>query len=203
MNLLMILGRMKTLTNKYWQERYEKGDTGWDIGAPSPPLKAYLEQVEDKNKALLIPGAGHGYELEYALSLGFTNITVLDYAEAPLQAIRNRLTENEYFRLVQSDFFDHHDSYDLMLEQTFFCALSPLLRGDYVTHMHALLKPGGKLVGLLFQFPLTESGPPFGGSATEYLERFEPLFSIQTLETCYNSIPPRQGNELFFIFNKK
>jgi SAM-dependent methyltransferase len=104
---------------------------------------------------------------------------------------------------VQSDFFDHQDSYDLILEQTFFCALSPSLRNDYVTHMHRLLKSGGKLVGLLFQFPLTESGPPFGGSATEYLDRFEPLFSIQTLETCYNSIPPRQGNELFFIFNKK
>ncbi|SHF78211.1 thiopurine S-methyltransferase [Flavobacterium fontis] len=199
----MMLGMMKILTNKYWQERYEKGDTGWDMGAPSPPLTAYLDQVEDKNKALLIPGAGHGYELEYALSLGFTNITVLDYAEAPLQAIRNRLAQNECFRLVQSDFFDHQDSYDLILEQTFFCALSPSLRNDYVTHMHRLLKSGGKLVGLLFQFPLTESGPPFGGSATEYLERFEPLFSIQTLETCYNSIPPRQGNELFFIFNKK
>jgi SAM-dependent methyltransferase len=199
----MILGVMKILTHKYWEERYEKGDTGWDMGIPSPPLKAYLDQVEDKNKALLIPGAGHGYELEYALSLGFTNITVLDYAEAPLQAIRNRLPENERFRLVQSDFFDHHDTYDLILEQTFFCALSPTLRNDYVRHMHRVLKSGGKLVGLLFQFPLTESGPPFGGSIAEYWERFEPLFSIQTLETCYNSIPPRQGNELFFIFNKK
>lgn len=203
MNLLMILGRMKILTNKYWQERYEKGDTGWDMGAPSPPLKAYLDQVEDKNKALLIPGAGHGYELEYALSLGFTNITLLDYAEAPLQAIRNRLPENEHFRLVQSDFFDHYDAYDLIIEQTFFCALSPSLRDDYASKMHELLKPGGKLVGLFFQFPLTKSGPPFGGSASEYWKRFGPLFSIQTLETCYNSIPPRQGNELFFIFNKK
>jgi len=69
--------------------------------------------------------------------------------------------------------------------------------------MQALLSPKGKLVGLLFQFPLTESGPPFGGSKEEYLNLFSPYFEIKTLDVAYNSIKPRQGNELFFIFTKK
>ena len=60
-----------------------------------------------------------------------------------------------------------------------------------------------QLVGLFFDFPLTESGPPFGGSHQEYMNTFEKWFDIRVLERCYNSIKPRSGNELFLIFEKK
>ena len=69
--------------------------------------------------------------------------------------------------------------------------------------MLSLLLPKGKLIGLFFQFLLTEVGPPFGGSKDEYLKLFSAYFDIKTLETAYNSIKPREGNELFFIFTKK
>ena len=68
--------------------------------------------------------------------------------------------------------------------------------------MNDLLVRKGKLVGLLFDFELTEKGPPFGGSSTEYLNLFAEKFKNITLERCYNSIKPRNGNELFFIFEK-
>ena len=69
--------------------------------------------------------------------------------------------------------------------------------------MNELLKPGGKLVGLFFDFPLTEAGPPFGGSYQKYVDTFEKWFEIRVLERCYNSIQPRSGKELFLIFEKK
>jgi hypothetical protein len=69
--------------------------------------------------------------------------------------------------------------------------------------MAAILKPKGKISGLLFQFPLTEKGTPFGGSKQEYLGLFSKLFYIKTLETAYNSIKPRKESELFIIFEKK
>lgn len=69
--------------------------------------------------------------------------------------------------------------------------------------MKSLLNSNGKIAGLLFQFPLTEVGPPFGGSKDEYLQLFENDFEIKTLETAYNSIKPREEKELFFIFTKK
>lgn len=59
------------------------------------------------------------------------------------------------------------------------------------------------MVGLLFDFPLTEEGPPFGGSKSEYIVLFEPYFSIKTLEKAYNSIKPRENKELFLIAVKK
>jgi thiopurine S-methyltransferase len=105
--------------------------------------------------------------------------------------------------LIHADFFEHEGQYDLILEHTFFCALDPAYRQRYVSQMAALLKPGGKLVGLLFDFPLTEKGPPFGGSDDEYLALFrEYLLPLRHLARCQNSVPDRAGKELFFIAQK-
>jgi hypothetical protein len=69
--------------------------------------------------------------------------------------------------------------------------------------MASLLKSGATLSGVLFQFPLTKEGPPFGGSIEEYFDLFEDCFHISFIETAQNSIKPRADRELFFIFNNK
>lgn len=188
---------------EYWQNRYLNNETGWDVKEITQPLKDYIDQLKDKNLSILIPGAGNGYEYEYLIENGFNNVTVIDIAEQPLTNIKNRVKNHVAENLVCSDFFNHEKKYDLIIEQTFFCALNPSLRDKYVEKMHELLNPKGKLIGLLFQFPLTEEGPPFGGSENEYVKLFSNNFKIRTLETAYNSIKPREGRELFFIFEKK
>jgi hypothetical protein len=189
--------------NNYWEERYKNEDAVWDVGVITTPLKEYIDQLEDKSIKILIPGAGNSYEFEYLLSNGFENLVVVDFAQSPLDNIKKRLPNCDANNLILADFFVHEGEYDLILEQTFFCALDPLLRKDYVQKMKSLLKPNGKIAGLLFQFPLTEVGPPFGGSKEEYLGLFQNDFEINTLETAHNSIKQRKGNELFFIFTKK
>ncbi len=191
------------LNSQYWEDRYLNDDAVWDAGQITTPIKEYINQIQSKDLKILIPGCGNGYEFEYLINNGFKNSFVLDYAESPLQNLKNRMTDYQENKFIQTDFFQHESQYDLIIEQTFFCALDPKLRMEYVKKMHGLLSPKGKLVGLLFQFPLTEKGPPFGGSTEEYLNLFSPYFEIKTLETAYNSIKPRQGNELFFIFTKK
>ena len=44
---------------EYWSQRYVEGRTGWDLGSPSQPLKAYIDQLEDTSIKVLIPGAGN------------------------------------------------------------------------------------------------------------------------------------------------
>ena len=68
--------------------------------------------------------------------------------------------------------------------------------------MQELLKPTGKLVGVLLDKHF-ESSPPFGGDKQEYETLFQQFFTIDTLAPCYNSIKPRQGSELFFILSQK
>lgn len=191
------------LNSQYWENRYQTDEIGWDVGTITTPLKEYIDQLEDKSIKILIPGAGNSYEFEYLLQKGFKNVYVLDFAATPLENIQTRIPNCPLNHLIKSDFFEHDGEYDLILEQTFFCALNPNSRQDYVQKMKSLLKPKGILAGLLFQFPLTEAGPPFGGSKEEYFKLFRNDFEIKTLETAKNSIKPREGNELFFTFIKK
>ena len=192
-----------TLLNKsYWENRYTENETGWDIGVVSTPLQTYIDQLTNKNISILIPGAGNGYEFDYLLNKGFHDTYVMDIAQKPLDTILER-NEIEKKHLIHQDFFEHNGQYDLIIEQTFFCALDPTLRRNYVTKMLELLKPNGKIIGLLFNFELTLEGPPFGGSKEEYIDLFNDYFTIKTLENCYNSIKPRSNRELFFIFEKK
>ncbi len=186
----------------FWSSKYQEGQTGWDMGEVSPPIQAYIEQLTNKQLSILIPGAGNAYEAAYLFEQGFQDVTVLDLAEEPLNNFKKRVPGFPQKNLVQQDFFDHHGQYDLIIEQTFFCALDPSLRVAYIDKMKALLKAGGKLVGLLFDFRLTEEGPPFGGDADAYSLAFQKRFDIKTLAPCYNSIKPRDGKELFIIFEK-
>ena len=69
--------------------------------------------------------------------------------------------------------------------------------------MSELLKDNGKLVGLLFNTPLYQDHPPFGGNKNEYIEYFEPYYNIKIMELCYNSESARKGKELFIKLQKK
>jgi hypothetical protein len=190
------------MTKNYWEERYLKNDTSWDVGTITTPLKEYVDQIENKNLKILIPGAGNSYEFDYLIATGFKNVFVIDIAKQPLENINNR-NPNHQSNLIHGDFFELNETFDLVIEQTFFCALNPELRSKYVLKMNGILNPKGKIAGLLFDFPLTKIGPPFGGDFEEYRALFSDLFTIKTLEKTYNSILPRKDKELFFIFEKK
>lgn len=187
----------KKLDAAYWNTRYLQQQTGWDIGSSSTPLHEYMQTVEDKNSAVLIPGCGNAYEAAALLKEGFTNITLLDISTVLTAELKKKFI-NQPVKIITADFFEHQGQYDLILEQTFFCALNPAYRQAYIEQMHRLLKPGGKLAGVLFN-KYFEGGPPFGGNREEYMQLFSKHFTIKKMELCNNSIQPRSGTELFFI----
>lgn len=195
---------MNKLNDDYWSERYAANQTGWDLGTVSPPIKAYADQLTAKSLRVLIPGCGNSYEAEYLLSENFENITLIDISEILVSNIKTKYSEyieNSKLSVVYGDFFQHEGEYDVIIEQTFFCALDPALRKKYAEKMSELLAPNGKLVGVMFSREFV-GGPPFGGLAAEYKTYFEPYFEFDTFEPCYNSIPPRQGAELFINLRK-
>lgn len=191
----------------YWQGRYATGRDAWDAHAATPPLRAYFDQFDvAPQPRILIPGAGRAYEAEYLRQLGFRQVFVVDLAPEPLQALAARVPDFPTEHLLQADFFElpTAEPYDLIVEQTFFCALDPAMRPAYARQCAALLRPGGTLMGLLFDTdfgPVQE--PPFGGSKAEYREYFAPYFEFRHFETATNSLRPRQGRELFICLKKK
>ena len=192
----------KRLDQEYWETQYKTNATGWDLGKVSPPIKEYIDTLANKNSSILIPGCGNSHEAEYLLSIGFTNITLIDVAPTLVLNLQEKFKNYPNIKIVLGDFFEHKGQYDLVIEQTFFCALPPTMREKYVLKMHQLLSTKGKLVGLLFNRTF-DSGPPFGGSQSEYEQLFKDYFDFLKMEVCQNSIPPRANSELFIEFQKK
>ncbi|MEZ5004335.1 MAG: methyltransferase domain-containing protein [Chitinophagales bacterium] len=191
------------LNEEFWTERYKNHETGWNIGYASTPLVKYFDALEDRSIKILIPGAGNAYEAEYLFSKGFKNVTVVDISILPLQNLSERFPDFPKDQLIHQNFFDHQDQYDLIVEQTFFCAIDPKLRQAYADKMLDLLKPNGKIIGVWFDFEADpeKSGPPFTGTAEEYMAYFKTFESVK-FQRCYNSVPPRSGRELFGIIKK-
>ena len=192
------------LDSTYWDQRYRQAQTGWDVGEVSRPLKEYIDQLSRKNLRILIPGCGNAYEAMYLLQQGFTDITVIDIAPTLTENLKRQLADfiPVPLKVLTGDFFTLEGTYDLILEQTFFCALPPVMRPDYVVKMKELLSPAGQLAGVLFNRDF-EGGPPFGGSIAEYEALFSPHFNDLRLAPCYNSIEPRKNTEAFLIAGNK
>ena len=191
------------LSESFWDNRYKNNDIGWDLGKISPPLKAYFDQLTHKELKILIPGGGNSYEAEYLHNKGFKNVYVVDLSETALINLKKRVPTFPSAHLIHQNFFDLTIKFDLIIEQTFFCAIDPKLRGQYAIQANRLLHKNGKLVGLLFNVPLNNDHPPFGGNKEEYLKYFKPYFKVEIMESCYNSIDNRSNRELFVKFVKK
>lgn len=195
---------------EFWQACYQQDVAGWNIGEVSTPIKVYIDHLvknhTPKDIAILIAGAGNSYEAGYLYEQGFTNVYVVDFAQIPLDNFAKRYPDFSKDHLICQDFFNLNKNlmgkFDLAIEQTFFCAINPSQRPEYAKQMTKLIKPTGKLVGLLIDKQF-ESNPPFGGDLQEYETLFSQFFTIEKLEPCYNSIKPRQGSELFFEFRQK
>jgi len=182
---------------QYWTERYDTGKDGWDIGYISTPIKEYIDQLTNKDIKILIPGAGNSHEAEYIHNQGFTNLYVCDLSNAPLDNLKKRVPTFPINHLIHGNFFEIQDQFDLVLEQTFFCALNPSLREDYIEQMSKIIKPTGNLAGLLFGKEFDREGPPFGGDIDDYKILFSKKFDIRVMAPCTNSIESRIGSELF------
>lgn len=191
------------LNEIFWDNKYKSEQTGWDIGSISTPLKEYFDQLTNKELKILIPGGGNSYEAEYLHKKGFKNVYVVDISATVLTNFQKRVPSFPNQCLINIDFFELNDSFDLIIEQTFFCAINPDLRPKYALKMSELLLTNGKLVGLFFNIPLFENNPPFGGTKKEYIPYFKPYFKLDIIEDSYNSILERRANELFIKFIKK
>lgn len=192
---------MQNLNKEYWENRYKENKTGWDVGYANPSLIKFCLNVIPYETKILIPGCGNAYEGAELYNNGFHNITLLDISEEAISSAKAKHPELPSSVFKQGDFFDEENQYELIIEQTFFCALDPDIRSNYVDQLYKLLVPNGMVIGVLFNKDF-EGGPPFGGSAEEYTKLFERKFEVVRMDQCYDSIPQRQGTEVFFVLRK-
>lgn len=190
------------LDSNYWNQRYLDDDTPWDVGNVSRPMKVIIDELKEKSLRILVPGAGSGHEVAYLQSKGFKNVFVCEWSERAASILRETLADFPSSNILVEDFFELSGTYDLILEQTFFCALPRNIRLKYVEKASELLETGGAIRGVLFASEFPFEGPPFGGTIAEYQQLFQAKFRLDKLDVCQNSIPQRIGNELEIYFTR-
>jgi SAM-dependent methyltransferase len=181
---------------------YAAGEDRWDLGGASPPLVAALGRGEAGPPGrALVPGCGRGHDVRLLAAHGF-DATGVDFAARAVREARRlaraagqpglRFERRDLFRLPRS----FEGAFDLVFEQTCFCAVHPSRRDEYVRAVHRVLRPGGLLLGLFFVIR-PEEGPPFGTTPAEVRVRFAGtgLFALERARTPAESVPARQGRE--------
>ena len=182
-----------------WEEIYRKGEVFWNKGAPSPPLKQYLEHHAARGRTL-VPGCGHGHEVALAVEHGLDAIG-LDIAPTGIEEAR-ALYPHLAERFVTGDLFDPPETmrgaFDVVLEHTCMSGLHPSLRADYRRGVDLTLRRGGLLVGVWFISPDLDpgdEGPPFPFSVPDLTALFADGYEIVADYVPDVSFDTRVGQE--------
>lgn len=185
-----------------WENRYQQGTTGWDLGQPAPALSQWLEsQAPPENTAsAIVLGAGRGHDALLFARQGF-RVTAVDFAPSAIAALAQEAAATHLsLTLLEQDIFsllpEWQGHFDYVVEHTCFCALDPSLRSAYVHLSANLLAPQGELLAVFFTHD-RPSGPPFGISTAELTALFTPYFEVVSLDPVAVSVPARQGEEHF------
>lgn len=190
-----------------WDEKYRKGEVFWNKGAPSLPMRQYLQRHPARGWAL-VPGCGHGHEVALAVEQGFDAIG-LDIAPtgvAEARAFYPQLAE----RFVVGDFFNPaselRGTFDVVLEHTCMSGLPPSLRASYRQGVDLTLKRGGLLIGVWFINPDLDpgdEGPPFPFSVPDLTALFADGYEMVEDYVPDVAFPGREGRERMRVLRRK
>ena len=194
-------------SSEFWNDCYDKNDTGWDLNGPTPIFIDWCNNLDTKKK-ICIPGVGNGYDALYFADKGH-QVTAIDFAAMPIKRLKKKSkNSNLEINAIQKDIFDlgqeFNNKFDYIIEYTCYCAIDPKMRNQYIDVMYHLLKNKGEFVGILFPLnkDLSGGGPPFRVDLNEAIDQFSSKFKLIE-STAHNlSIEPRKGNEQFVRFIK-
>lgn len=189
-----------------WDEAYRKGEVYWDKGAPSLPLRQYLEIHPAKGRAL-VPGCGRGHEVALAVEFGL-DVMGLDIAPTAIAEAKT-LYPKIADRFIVGDLFNPaaelRGAFDVVLEHTCMSGLPPALRASYRRGIDLTLKPGGLLIGVWFINPNLEpgyEGPPFPFSVPALTALFADGYSIVDDYVPDIAFPGREGRERLRVLRR-
>lgn len=168
-----------------WNEAYVKGDTPWDKGEPSPPLREFLSGQVIAGK-VLVPGCGTGHDVRLLAENG-ADAMGLDLAPEAVRRAQSLSLETPAsgrMRFAQGDFLclppDYHNAFDWVVEHTCLCALDPVDREAYARSVVRALKPRGHFLAVFYRDvpDYNGDGPPHPISEAEIRRLFGEDFKI-------------------------
>lgn len=190
----------------FWTQIYhQEGNPGWNLGAPAPALKDMLPRLKLPKSRVLVLGCGEGHDAAFFAQSGHV-VTGVDFSEEAIARAQKNYGALPGLQFVQADVFhldrSYQGSFDMVFEHTCYCAVDPHRRNDLVKVWKQALHDQGQLLGVFFTMDKRQ-GPPFGGSEWELRQRLKDSFQFLFWGRWQQSLPGRQGKELFVFAQKK
>lgn len=191
--------------SRWWTRIYHEEKTpGWDLGAPAEALKDMLPRLKLPKSRVLVPGCGEGHDAALFARDGHL-VTAVDFSEEALQRAKSHYGHLSNLEFRQADLFEmgseFDGQFDVIFEHTFYCAIPPRRRQELVANWTRWLSPGGHLMGVFFAMD-KPVGPPYGGSEWELRRRLQKSYRFLFWGRWRQSLPRRQGKELFIYATK-
>lgn len=189
----------------FWTQVYQsEGQPGWDLGDPALAFQDMLPRLKLPKSRILVLGCGEGHDASLFAQAGHV-VTAIDFSAEAIERARKKYGHLDNLQFINEDIFNlPHDwnySFDVIVEHTCFCAIEPHRRKDLVKLWRRLLHEEGQLMAVFFAF-LKRSGPPYGSSEWEIRELLKDSFHFLFWGRWRNSLPQRQGRELFVLAKK-
>ncbi len=201
-----------------WQQRYDVGDTPWDLRGITPPLAALLAGGALRALGLpdsadvAVPGCGRGHDLRAFVAHGH-RVIGFDIAPGVVDEARRLLAFNrvEGAQVLCRDILgigpEFERRFDLVYDYTCFCALPTHLRERHAHETATILRDGGLYLALAY--PLRKfggrpegAGPPFVVTREDLLRAFGVEFALVAEFEAQDSVPQRAGLERWFVFRR-
>jgi len=192
--------------SEYWDERYRNGKANWDMKSATPVFVEILKEnkIIQPGK-LLIAGSGKGYDAVAASKLGY-DVTAIDFSSEAI-SISKEIASIECVKInfINEDIFTFdgwENTFDAVYEYVTYCSINPNRHEEYIRKISSLLKPGGKLLALLFPVDNIKGGPPFSVDPAEFYSVAKKFLQLELSTKMINSIKPRKGREILQVYSK-
>lgn len=167
------------MEQSFWQERWEKKETGFNEGVPNASLVKFKDKLGGPPKRTLVPLAGKAFDLRWLADQGHDVVGVEFVPEAIRELfkewgekpIAHRLGAHDALyakgvTMIAGDIFSvtpaSLNTFDLIYDRAALVALAPADEARYAAAMRALLKPGGGIFLITFSYDQSKvEGPPW------------------------------------------
>ncbi len=181
-----------------WGIRYQAGFTPWDLGRAHPALADRLERDPSLGRGepgrAFVPGAGRGWDA-IALAAAGWQVTAIDFAAGITERLPEEMATSGVDYLAGDAFAFAGESFDLIYDYTFFCAIPPRLRPEVGVMAERLLTPTGRFVAVVYPIGKdpASGGPPHGVTVDDYSVALGNGFEL--VESADPSCLPGKGFE--------
>jgi thiopurine S-methyltransferase len=202
---------------EFWKERWAKGEIGFHRAEVNPLLQEYSPKLAPYRR-VYVPLCGKSLDMVHLRESGH-QVFGTEIAEDALQQffreqdVEPAVTQTGNYRrytsaqptpeteadftLLQGDAFaletaDLGGPIDAIYDRASLVALDPRTRARFVESLQRVLRPGGAILLIAFEYDQSKiSGPPWSVSDADVHQLFGSFASITLLQTLKSSVNPR------------